>query len=186
MDHNIKSLYDFIDLAQKNRKYLPNVATNFRTPLRLIEQELSDEEKGSIKLIKEHLEEVFNLIYSRSTNKLSASSLETYKKRIRILINDYEKYGKDASKMASWNRIAPIKKKKENKISKEEKGYIHHPETVLPTSTAVEVGEFRLILPTDWDMNKTRQAIVKGEFSIIYDELTKLSSKLKKEEVGEG
>ena len=50
----------------------------------------------------------------------------------------------------------------------------------LLKDSSVEVGEFKLILPKDWDINKTRQSIVQGEFSIIYKELIKLSEKLKK------
>lgn len=46
--------------------------------------------------------------------------------------------------------------------------------------SSVEFGEFKLILPQDWDSNKTRQAIVTGEFKGVYDELTKLSTKLKR------
>lgn len=55
---------------------------------------------------------------------------------------------------------------------------IHRPELGI----SVEVGEFELILPKNWDIEKTRQAIVKGEFKTIYDELFKLSPKLTKTE----
>lgn len=116
---NIDSLYEFIDRAQKNRKYLPNVATNFKTPLRLIEKELSDEEKGSINLLKTHLDEIINVIYSKPNNILSAASLGIYKRRILQLIDDYNNYGKDPNKMASWSRpIQTRKPSSKNKIEK--------------------------------------------------------------------
>ncbi|MFI5265506.1 MAG: DUF5343 domain-containing protein [Candidatus Levyibacteriota bacterium] len=45
----------------------------------------------------------------------------------------------------------------------------------------VEIGEFKLLLPDEFDMTKVRKAIVKGEFGSIYDALTNLASKLKKD-----
>lgn len=109
-------LYEFIDRALKNRKYLPNVATNFRTPIRLIEKELSNEENHSLEVFVKNLDAVFGLIYSKSNNTLSASSLETYKKRILQVVSDYEKYGKDASAMASWDRKIVVRKPKPSKL----------------------------------------------------------------------
>lgn len=35
---------------------------------------------------------------------MSASSIAVYNRRVRSLIDDYEKYGTDPGKMASWNR----------------------------------------------------------------------------------
>lgn len=113
---SIQSLYDFIDRAETNRKYLPNVATNFRTPLRLIEKELTEEERSSVDLIKKNLDQIINLIYSKNGNKLSASSLEVYRKRIKSLIADYENYGKDPSAMANWSRPITTRTHRENKV----------------------------------------------------------------------
>jgi hypothetical protein len=48
-------------------------------------------------------------------------------------------------------------------------------------SGAVEVGEFKLILPSSWDIEETKRAVVKGKFAIIYQELEKLSKELKKQ-----
>lgn len=109
MADTFKDLFDFIDRASKNRKYLPNTATSFRTPLRIVEVELTDEEKASVGLLKERLDQIFHTIFSKNSN-LSAASLEVYKRRIRNLISDYEKYGKDSSKMANWNREVIFKK----------------------------------------------------------------------------
>lgn len=180
---NFKILYEFIDIAEKNRKYLPNTATNYRTPLRLVESELTDEEKNSIDLVKTHLNEIFTLLYSKNSAKLSASSLEVYKRRVRSLISDYEKYGDDPAKMAAWDRnLQPKKTKKIKGLSKKEVDYSKANATspVLTASSSVEVGEFSLILPGDWDITKTRQAIAQGDFKTIYEELANLAAKLKK------
>jgi len=66
----------------------------------------------------------------------------------------------------------PIKK---TEVNKEEF------KNALSIGTQVELGEFELILPKDWDMNKTRQAIAKGDFKAVYDELIKLSKQLRKD-----
>lgn len=180
-----KNLYEFIDIAEKNRKYLPNTATNYRTPLRLVESELTDEEKNSIDLVKTHLNEIFALLYSKNSDKLSASSFEVYKRRVRSLISDYEKYGDDPAKMAAWDRNPqPRILKKIKNLPKKEIDYSEANATspALTTNSSVEVGEFSLILPSDWDITKTRQAIAQGKFKTIYDELARLSAELKKTE----
>ncbi|KKS83335.1 MAG: hypothetical protein UV59_C0042G0002 [Candidatus Gottesmanbacteria bacterium GW2011_GWA1_43_11] len=43
----------------------------------------------------------------------------------------------------------------------------------------VELGEFKLQLPSDWDTAKARQGIAKGEFKAVYTELTNLSEQLR-------
>lgn len=177
------SLYEFIDIAEKNRKYLPNTATNYRTPLRLVESELTDEEKNSIDLVKTHLNEIFTLLYSKNSSNLSASSLEVYKRRVHGLINDYEKYGNDPAKMAAWDRNNQPKKSKDFKkdnSSKEIDSQKGKSFPSLSSSPSVEIGEFGLVLPNDWDIIKTRQSIARGEFKTIYEELTRLSKELKK------
>lgn len=115
-----KNLYEFIDIAEKNRKYLPNTATNYRTPLRLVESELTDEEKNSTDLVKTHLNDIFTLLYSKNSTKLSASSLEVYKRRVRSLISDYEQYGTDPTKIAAWDRKALTRKPKVKKAKEVE------------------------------------------------------------------
>jgi hypothetical protein len=155
--NNLQSLYDFIDRAQNNRKYFPNVATNFRTPLRLIERELTEEERGSVDLIKSNLDQIIGLIYSKGGNKLTASSLEVYKKRIKSLIEDYENYGKDPSKMATWNRKILTRKTKDRKL--EVKGdAVDSPITFPSPSENSEFQAADLILST----GKARIIVPKG------------------------
>ena len=47
-------------------------------------------------------------------------------------------------------------------------------------SSTIEFGEFKLTLPNGWDIVKTREAVIKGEFSNVYEQLNKFSEKLKK------
>lgn len=176
----LNDLHDFINRAQNNRKYLPNVATNFRTPLRLIEKELSEEEKASIDLLKKNLEQIVNVIYSRSNNALSAASLGIYKRRIMQLISDYENYGKDPDKMASWDRKITSKKHKERK-TEENASIIESP---INSSSSFENSELqvadlnltngkaRIIVPNELTEKDTKRLIFQIELlaGILPDE----------------
>lgn len=180
MNNIDKILNDFINSAQKSRKYMENTATNYRTPLRLIIPELTDEEKNSLDLVKKNLDQIFTTLYNKNSSKLSASSIEVYKRRIRNLISDFEKYGTSPSAMANWNRPIVTRKLRteKNLVSEAQENPTRINSSV---GDAVEVGEFKLILPSSWDQDKTRQAIVKGDFKVIYEELEKLSTKLAKQ-----
>lgn len=116
MENTVKDLYTFIETAEKNRKYLGATPANMQTSLRFIENELTEEEKNSVELIEKNLEQIFTSLYSKHRSKLSASSLEIYKRRIRNLIKDFRNYGKDPAKMASWTRKVIIRKGKEKEI----------------------------------------------------------------------
>lgn len=112
----LENLYEFITTAQKSRKYNPNTAGGFKTALRLFEKELNDEEKASLQLFKQNFEQIYHQVVNKnmSSSSYTAASLEVYKSRILRLLNDFEKYGLDATKMASWNpkiRIAKREKK---------------------------------------------------------------------------
>jgi len=121
-EFNFKNLYEFIDRAQHNRNYSPNTATSFRTPLRLIESELNDDEKTSIEIFKKNIDQIYNLLFSKNNTRFSASTIEVYKRRTRKLLSDYEKYGNDPGSMANWNRpqiAKKIKKAQQNSTDKE-------------------------------------------------------------------
>ena len=84
--------------------------------IRLYEPELTDEERESLDTFKEHLEQLSQSVFNKNKSKMSATSLETYRRRLHALLNDYDKYGTDPSKMASWNRVIRIRRS--NKASK--------------------------------------------------------------------
>jgi hypothetical protein len=175
----IKQLFDFIEKAQKSRKYLPNTATSYRSPLRLIEPELTDEEKESIDLFKKNLDQIFNTLYNKN-GSLSAASLEVYKRRVRSLISDYEKYGKDPSAMANWNRPIVTRKlkdkpeKKESKTEESVSGEIENLDTNVSTQTAIVTltnGKAKIVVPselTEIDVKKLKAQI--NVLANIYDE----------------
>jgi len=104
-------LYEFIELAQKNRKYPTNTAHGRRAALKLFESVLHLDELGSLDLIEERIEEIYLSLISAYKNKFSIKSLSTYKGRFLKLIKDYKKYGKNPSLMDKWE----VKQRKYNK-----------------------------------------------------------------------
>jgi hypothetical protein len=115
MQNNLDSLYTFIDAAEKNRKYLPSTAQDLRNALKKIELEINEEEKASIDKLLENLNQIFHVYYQKNPASMTASSIETYKSRIRKVINEYKKYGMNSTGMNSWNP-KPVQKRKPLKI----------------------------------------------------------------------
>lgn len=102
----------FVNLAQKNRKYPENTAQGLKAALRLFEQELKEEERASLSLFKERFDHIYRSVFNNNMGKFTASSLEVYKRRLNKVINDYEKYGIDPTKMANWSPKAVIRTKR--------------------------------------------------------------------------
>jgi len=108
MSNLIKGLMDFIDAAQRSRKYPSNTASARRSAVRLFEPELNEQEKESLDTLKGNLDQIYQNLFNKNKSNMSAESLQTYKNRFLGLIKDYEKYGLDPTKMANWNR--PLRK----------------------------------------------------------------------------
>lgn len=109
---SIDTLKNFIDAAETSRKYPSNTATSKRTALNLFEKELKNEEGESLEVFSNNLDKIAQEVFNKNSSSMSASSVETYKRRISSLIKDYEKYGTDPTKMSSWNRPTRKMKKK--------------------------------------------------------------------------
>lgn len=99
---NYQVLYDFIEIAVKNRNYPPNTASGLKAALGLFEKSLNSDELNSYELFKERLETIYKEVCSKNAKTYSAGSLAAYKSRIVKVIDDYEKWGIDPSKMANW------------------------------------------------------------------------------------
>lgn len=108
MNDTIQTLTDFIEAAKRSRKYPDNTAYGFRAALRLFEPELTSEEKESLDTLKSHFEQIYQNVFNKNKSKYTASSLSVYRRRLLNLMADYEKYGIDPTKIASWNR--PLRK----------------------------------------------------------------------------
>ncbi len=102
----------FVDDAVKNRKYPPNTAFGLKAALRMFEGELNEEEKKSIEKVRENINQLSQSVSQKNKSKLSASSPGVYKSRVLKVVNDYEKYGTDPTKMANWSVKVTTRKKK--------------------------------------------------------------------------
>lgn len=113
---SLQELYKFVDTAQRNRRYPPNTASGKRAALRLFEAELRDEEKESLDTFRRSLDQIYQGVYQANKDKMTVATLLEYKRRVLGLLNDFDKYGTDPTKMASWNPVPRIRqsKKKEN------------------------------------------------------------------------
>lgn len=117
----IEALQDFINTAERNRKYPRATAGGRRAALKLFESELTDEERESLDTFKAHLEQIYQDVFNKNKSKMDLKSLQTYRNRLNTLILDYEKYGVDPVKMANWNRsVRRLSKKEEKKNDKEQ------------------------------------------------------------------
>ena len=101
MDEFLK-LYEFINLAQKNRKYPPNTAHGRRAALKLFETVLHPDELESLELIEERMKEIYLSLISRHKDTFSIKSLNTYKGRFLKVIQDYKKYGANPEAITHW------------------------------------------------------------------------------------
>ncbi len=95
-------LYEFIDLAQKNRKYPQNTAHGRRAALKLFETVLHPDELESLGLIEERMKEIFLSLISKHRDTFSIKSLQTYKGRLLNLLQDYKRYGANPEAFTQW------------------------------------------------------------------------------------
>lgn len=123
--NDYKSLYEFINLAQKNRKYPANTAHGKRAALKLFETALHQDELESLDLIEERMKEIYLSLIAKHKDTFSIKSLLTYKGRLLKLIQDYKKYGTDPQAFGRWeakvrgykNKDAIKDIKKDSKVS---------------------------------------------------------------------
>lgn len=110
---NFNELYDFIDRAERSRKYLPGTAGGLKTALKLFEAELNEDELGSIDTFRSNLDQIYRNVCSSNKN-FTSGSLAAYRSRVNKVLTDYDKYGTDPTKMNSWSvpKIIPRQKTK--------------------------------------------------------------------------
>lgn len=104
MSNTIQTLTEFLAAADKSRKYPANTVYGIKAALRLFSEELKDEEKESLDTFKAHFELIYQSVFNKNKARINVNSLGTYRRRMLGLLNDYEKYGTDPAKMASWSR----------------------------------------------------------------------------------
>ena len=100
---SVKELKEFIDYAEKNRKYASETAKGRRAALKLFEDELNDDEKSSIDLVEERFDRIYQSVFQKNKQNITTSSLETYKGRVRSLIREFKKFGSDPAAFNAWD-----------------------------------------------------------------------------------
>lgn len=102
---NLKALYDFVNAAEKSRKYAKNTAAGMKAAIGLYEQVLSGEEKESLEMFQTRFDAITQEMFNKNATEKTAGTLDTYRKRVHKVISEYFKYGKDRSKFVNWEPI---------------------------------------------------------------------------------
>lgn len=164
-----KVLYEFIDRAVKSRNYPENTANGLKSALRLFEEELEEEEKGSLEKVKSNINQIYRDVYNKHGDRFSSASLETYKSRILKVLGDYEKYGKDPVKMSSWPRRVVVRNKRDQQLKNHPNELATPAEKILPGSTPdthkIDLAlrpDAKAIIIVPRDMSKEECARIKG------------------------
>jgi len=133
--NTLKDIYEFIALAQKNRKYPPNTAHGKRAALKLFETVLHADELESLDLIEERMKEIYLSLISKHKETFSIKSLNTYKGRFLKTIQDYKRYGVNPENFARWE--AKERHYKNKDIKEDTKKDISLSHTSSPIHTTV-------------------------------------------------
>lgn len=121
---NVNDLKEFINYAEKNRKYASETAKGRRAALKVFEDELSEEEKSSIDIFADRFDKIYNAVFQKNKQTITASSLKTYMTRVKGLIKDYKKYGSDPNAFSAWDTTrhrAPKPKSEKHASNKKQK-----------------------------------------------------------------
>jgi len=97
-----QDLYEFIDIAVRNRKYPESTAQALKAALKLYNTELNNEEQEDINKFKENFEQITQSVFNKNKADFNTTSLKTYKSRVQKALTDFERYS-DPIKMNSWS-----------------------------------------------------------------------------------
>ena len=174
MANTTKDLHSFIDRATRSRKYPENTASGLRAALRLFEGFVNEEEKDSLDVFKKNLDHIYQAVVLKKGNDFSAASLEVYKSRIQKVLRDFNDYGIDPVRMASWSPKAVVRSIKKSPTRKEElteknKATIGHGD--------YHIFDFNGVTLSIPRTNKTTEAIMDGELKAIKTNLKDFAEK---------
>lgn len=137
-------LSNFVNIAVRNRKYAEATGHGLKAALNLFDKELKEEERESLDVFKSRFDAIYRSVFSGNTGKFTASSLEVYKRRVKKVLSDYEKYGIDPTKMANWNPKTVVRPK-QAALSKKIAALA--PETEESSQSHFSAGNKRVELP---------------------------------------
>jgi len=99
-----KNLVEFITTAEKNRNYPAATGVAFRNAIAKFVDLLNEEEKQSVDLFENRIEQIFRDFVEKNKQKMTMKSMIEYKRRVLRVISDYREYGIDPTKMNNWQR----------------------------------------------------------------------------------
>jgi hypothetical protein len=150
MNKNIEDLYEFIDRAAKSRKYPETTAQGLRTALKLFDAVLNDEERQSLDVFKNNLEQIYHSVTVKNGKTFSVNSLAAYKSRVIKILTDFDKYGVDPTKMTSWSpKIITRGPKKNTVANKSKEGGEEFSEEIQTPSSSAGMHKIELALRPD-------------------------------------
>lgn len=173
---SINELKEFIDYAEKNRKYATETAKGRRAALKLFDDELNDDERSSIDLVEERFDRIYQSVFQKNKQTIKASSLETYKTRMRSLIREFKKYGNNPGAFTAWDMTRNRKSTQMSVGAKSPSGqkmtgsHKHDAKNIveaeLVQNPAIERNVFGIVPPLDKDMLEYPFALTNGVATI--------------------
>jgi hypothetical protein len=139
--------------------------------------ELNEEEKNSLDKFKANIDQIYQSVFSKNKN-MSDSSLATYKSRVLTVLNDYERYGKEPTKMLNWTRKGRIRTPGTKKKSNTEKGYVGKEVAITEDQSGFNAFNFpggvRLLIPKNHRMDRI---LIDGGLKEVKDSIELFSRK---------
>ncbi len=168
MNKNLETLKEFVSQAERNRKYPPNTASGLKAALKLFESEANEDEVESLDKFKQNFEQIYSAVFQRNKTKMTTTSIEVYKSRVQKLIKDYESYGDNPTKFASWSPTIVRRSKKSVVVNEDMDDSNGRPSTNTTTFTSTGLTEFKLPLDNDrYAMIYTPKDLTENEFRKI-------------------
>jgi len=164
----LDKLYEFIHLAEKNRKYPQNTAHGKRAALKLFETVLHADEVESLELIEERMKEIYLSLISKHKDTFSIQSLNTYKGRLLKLIQDYKKYGADPQALARWE--VKLRKYKNKTTTQDATEDVKKDSELSSLSYPIHKGVYKIQISLEGGLNCTIELpakLTKQDISII-------------------
>lgn len=168
------NLYDFIDFAKANKKYLDSTANNLKSALKIFEKELNAEELKSINMVEDSIGEIFRSLVIANKSK-SIISLNTYKARLLKVIKDYKRYGAEPSKIQNWviktKKFTPLLVKKDRIDNKKIilSNSINAPvENLHKINLSFDCGNVQILIPKN--INAKEAKTIKGIIDSLIEE----------------
>lgn len=116
----VNQLNDFIDLANKNRRYPDNTASGLKAAISRFNDVLNEDERVSLELIDERFEQIMLDFFNKHKNDMTDGSLRTYQARINRVLRDFKKWGSNPQNWSSWSVSGTRARKKSNKSNNNE------------------------------------------------------------------